>query len=128
LYHRCKREDFEGGDLIHARIKHDGASVNWSKYSKPWDVIFDNPGEGIIQYIVANLPKEIPKEFPKNTIPKPQSFRPVHDPESQNYPHSEIWAFHGDVRTPASKLGDRAKKEFRSIMARQAIVLLRPSI
>jgi hypothetical protein len=110
-------------------MKHDGASSNWSKYSKPWDVIFDFPGQGIIQYMVAALPKEIPKiDVPKNTTPKLQTFRPVHDPEPNNYPHSEIRAFHGNDRTPAAKLGDRAKKEFRSKMARHAVIILKPTV
>ena len=125
LYLRLDKEDVADGQLIHARIKHDGASSNWSKYSLPWDVIFDHPKQGILQYIVCGLPKEIPKKVPEKTKPNLQTFRPVHDPLPMNYPHSEIQAFHGSQRT--QKLGELAKKEFRTLMARRGVILQKPA-
>ena len=62
LYHRCKKEDFEGDWVFGARMRYNNTSVNWSKYSKPWDVIFDHAGHGIVQFMVCQLPKELPKE------------------------------------------------------------------
>src|SRR6185503_3270378 len=46
LFHRCTAEDVVGDRLNPARIKYDRTSCNWSKYSKPWDVIFDYPEHG----------------------------------------------------------------------------------
>ena len=126
LYYRCKREDVDGGRLLPPRIR-PNCSVNWSKYSKPWDVIFDYPGCGIVQFIVCLLPKELPKEVPVGaTAPQPHSFYPGHVPLPDNYPHSEIWTFRAGTRLPSPHLPETVKKEFRQIMSDQSVVLLDP--
>jgi len=126
LYQRCTNEDVCDTQILSARIKYDAASSNWSKYAKPWDVIFDHPNHGIIQHAVVNLPQELPKNVPVKTKPKLHSFRPVHVPEDLNYSHTEIQAFHGNEK--AKKIGELAKKEFRTLMAQCGVVLFRPTI
>src|SRR5208337_2719167 len=42
LYHRCVQEDMEGNRLSALRLRYENTSVNRSRYSKPWDVIFDH--------------------------------------------------------------------------------------
>jgi hypothetical protein len=112
-----------------ARIRAN-CSVNWSKYSRPWDVIFDYPGCGIVQFIVCLLPKELPKEeIPAGaTAPQPHSFYPEHDPLPDNYPHSEIRTFRAGARVTSSHLPETVKKEFRQIMSDQSVILLNPDI
>jgi hypothetical protein len=105
--------------------------VNWSKYGEPWDVIFDFPGEGIAQFLVCGLPKELPIYLPpgeQRTPPKPHSFFPGHVPEPNNYSHCEIWTFKEGVQAPNAKLPETVKKEFRQIMSDRAVILLSPSI
>jgi hypothetical protein len=131
LYHRYKLEDIGDGRLISLRIPYKNASVNWSKYSKPWDVIFDYPGEGIGQFLVCGLPKELPIELPlgqQRNPPKPHSFYPSHVPEAENYAHCEIWTFKEGAHVPSVKLPETVKKEFRQIMSDRCVLLLVPSL
>lgn len=136
LYHRCKQEDVAGDRLLAARISYKKTSVNWSKYSKPWDVIFDYPGWGIARFFVGNLPKELPKELPKDkkarSKVKVHSFIPVHVPELTNYAHSEITSYkesqEGRSSTASTNFSDTVKKEFRTAMSDCSLVLLIPEI
>ena len=59
LYKRFGKEDFVEDRLIPARIPYRNSSVNWSKYSKPWDVIFEYPQMGFCRILVRNLPREL---------------------------------------------------------------------
>jgi len=129
LYHRCEDEDLDGDRLLAARIKFKNTSVNWSKYSKPWDVIFDNPQHGIVQFLVCQLPKELPKEQPTGGAAKLHSFSPGHVPLDKNYAHSEIWTYKDNERLVDVKdLPKIVKKEFRSTLSDAAVVLRRPSV
>ena len=131
LYQRCTKEDVRGDQLVIARIKYDSASVNWCKYSKPWDVIFDHAGWGIVQHMVGNLPQGLPKETPVGTrqkdMPKNQSYRTVHVPLTNNYAHSELQAFHDDGTRPA-RVGELIKKEYRALIAQHGVIILIPSV
>ena len=105
--------------------------MNWSKYGKPWDVIFDFPGYGIAQFMVCGLPEELPMELPPGrqpNPPKPHSFFPAHIPESDNYAHCEIWTFKDGVRVPRPDLPATVKKEFRQIMSDRGVILHSPSL
>jgi hypothetical protein len=126
LFYRCVREDVSSGRLLAARISYANTSVNWSKYSKPWDVIFDHPLHGIVQFIVRDLPKELPKEKPSGGDTKLHSFLPSHVPLPTNYAHSEIWTFKEGARVAKPKLSETVKKEFRAIMSDKGIVLRDP--
>lgn len=131
LYYRCVQEDVSGGRLLAVRIPYKNPSVNWSKYSKPWDVIFDFPGHGFAQFMVCGLPQELPIEIPSGPLrdpPKPHSFFPGHVPEPQNYGHCEIWTFKEGVRVPNAKLPETVKKEFRQIMSDRSVLLFAPSL
>jgi hypothetical protein len=127
LYYRCTKEDFEDdGRLNPSRIRCDNTSVNWSKYSKPWDVIFDHPGFGIVRFLVKELPKELPKQPPKGA--NVRSFYPVHDPMDENYAHAEIGTFDGQKRIANPNLGKIVKTEFRMIMRDRAMLILPPKV
>jgi hypothetical protein len=128
LYYRCIKEDVIGDRLLAARIPHCNTSVNWSKYSKPWDVIFDYPDHGIAQFFVRDLPKELPKEISAGTKAKLHSFFPAHVPLELNYAHSEIWTFKEKQRIEKPKLPETVKKEFRAIMSDRSVILLRPKV
>ena len=125
LYQRCTKEDVVGTRLLAARISYKEPSVNWSKYSKPWDVLFDHPRHGIAQHMVFALPRDVPKGAPEGT--KLNSFRPVHDPMSDNYPHCEIRTFREGSQISGKALGELAKKGFRTIMSDRSVILWDPT-
>ncbi len=126
LYHRCKKEDLDGDRMNPSRIRCENTSVNWSKYSKPWDVIFDYPGYGVVRFLVRNLPTELPTERPPDA--KLRSFVPVHDPKPTNYVHAEIATFTDGARVPKPSLGRMVKKEFQNLMSDRSLVILRPNL
>ncbi len=131
LYYRCTQEDVSEDRLLAARIPYRDTSVNWSKYSKPWDVIFDHPGQGIAQFLVCGLPKELPTELPpgpQRSPPKPHSFFPGHVPLPKNYSHCEVWTFKEGARTSNPRLPETVKKEFRQIMSDRSVLLYSPTI
>ena len=128
LYHRCKNDDIIDGRIIPAKIRIDRPSVNWSKYGKPWDVIFDDPGCGIVQFVVRNLPKELPRERPIDSGTRICSFFPSHDPLCFNYAHCEIRPFHDGKEIASKSLGKIVKKEFRTVMSNKGLLLLAPSV
>jgi hypothetical protein len=114
--------------MIGARIRYYNPSVNWSKFSKPWDVIFDYPSEGIVQFVVAALPTELPKSPPPGTAPKLHSFFPTHEPLADNYPHCEIRTLKEGQFVENGKLPELVKKEFRQMMSDRSVVLWQPQI
>lgn len=116
------------GRLLAARISYSNTSVNWSKYSCPCDVIFDHPDNGIVQYLVQDLPSELPKDPPAGSTPKLHSFLPVHRPEPQNYAHTEICTYKEGVRVPKPNLPETVKKEFRTIMSDRGVLIRKPKV
>jgi hypothetical protein len=126
LYSRFTAEEAEGGRLLAASIPYKNPSVNWSKYSKPWDVIFDHPKHGIARVLVRHLPTELPKEKTGGGAPKLHSFFPGHAPEALNYSHSEIWTFREGNKLDSPKLPEVVKKEFRAILSDRSVILRHP--
>lgn len=127
LYHRCTKEDVKDEVFLPARIRIDRPSVNWSKYSKAWDVIFDHPGQGIVRFAVGSLPGELPTATPKagEHPPELHHFFAFHDPLDLNYSHSEIRCSRaGRELTRISS--SVVKKEFQAMMSLVGLLLLRP--
>lgn len=127
LYHRCNSEAVSGDRLLPGGIRYDNTSVNWCKFSKPWDVIFDAPGLGIAQFVVLALPRDLPIVLLSEEA-KRYSFYPRHVPLPNNYSHSEVSTFKEGEYMPKPKLPETVKKEFRQIMSDRSVVLLRPSV
>lgn len=127
LFIRCTTEDVADGRLIGSRVPYKNTSVNWSKYSKAWDVIFDYPGFGFAQFIVRRLPKQLPKELPDRNA-RTFTFFPGHVPLENNFSHSEIWTFRDGQRFPEAELSKTAKKEFRTILSDHSLLLWEPDI
>jgi hypothetical protein len=129
LYYRCKREDIEGNRLLAPKIKSFDISVNWSKYSKPWDVIFGEPAAGIALFVVCDVSCDLPRELSseQREAKKIHSYRPTHEPYDDNYSHSEIAVFKDDKRiTKSSGVGEIAKKEFRQIISDKCLIVRWP--
>ena len=127
LYRRCVKEDIEGDRFIPARISYDDTSVNWSKYSRPWDVIFDYPAQGVARWIVSDLPTDLPENPPPKTTVEMHDFRPLHAPLEHNYSHTEIQVYRSGQ--PLQRLSSNlVKKQFRTIMGESSFVLIPPKI
>lgn len=131
LFYRCSTEDVEGDRLIPSRIRYQNTSVNWSKYSKPWDVIFDHERWGFAQVLVRHLPSRLPKELPADKKQAAKARRFVlaaeHDPLDTNYSHSEIRTFVDGVRLPEADLSKTARKEFRVELSDRCLILWHPT-
>lgn len=131
LYYRFKPESVIGTRLLPQHFRCENMSVNWSRYAKPKDVIFDHPAQGIAQLRVGDLPAdELPKNPPPGTDKKnraaPHTFRPSHVPLEDNYSHSELWAYVSGIRSTKSKLPESVKKELRTILSDIARIVKMP--
>ena len=117
------------GRLNPARLRPLDISVNWSKYSKPWDVIFDHPGCGIARLLVKDVCKLLPVQEIANQTLKLVKYYVAHVPEDLNYSHSEIKVKKDEVvLVKSSQISDTAKKEFKQILSDRAIILLAAEI
>jgi hypothetical protein len=132
LYYRCQAEDVDGDRLLPLRIRSFDVSVNWSKYSKPWDVIVGNATAGIALFLIFEVRRDLPTQLPASAArqqdqPKPRPFRPFHDPYDENYSHSEIIVLRDGKRiTKTSHISDEAKKEWRQIVSDRTRVIRPP--
>ncbi len=129
LYYRCESEDVEGDRLLAPRLKSLDISVNWSKYSKPWDVVVGYPNAGIALFFVFDVWQDLPTDrtSQQREAIKVHNFRPVHAPCDDNYSHSEIAVFKDGTRVAKKGgVGERAKKEWRQIMSDRSLVLRKP--
>lgn len=127
LYRRFASEDLIGNRLNPIKIAYKNTSVNWSKYSKPWDVVYDYPSHGYGQIMVNYLPSELPKEIPPGSNPKLHSFFPEHKPLEDNYSHSEIVTFKENTKIQGNvELPSIVKKEFRTIISDKTLILSYP--
>jgi len=119
----------EGSRLLPVRVKSFDISVNWSKYSKPWDVIFGSPTAGIALFVVWDIRRELPTDLAseQRETRKLHSYGPVHEPYDDNYSHTEIAVIKDGKRvTKSSAVGELAKKEFRQIISDKSLILRRP--
>jgi hypothetical protein len=133
LYYRFEsEEDMDGDRLLGPRLYASfDISVNWSKYSKPWDVIFDFPEAGIalffVRHIWCDLPVDRSGTQREQDRPKPHQYRPWHEPEENNYSHSVIAVLKDNERvTKSASVGKIAKKEFKQIISDNSLILHRP--
>ena len=125
LYRRFNSDDLLENRLNPARIAYKNTSVNWSKYSKPWDVIIDFPDSGYCQILVRHLPSELPKEKVEGS--KLHKFEPEHKPLEDNYSHTEIVTYKdGGKMTGNFDLPSTVKKEFRTIISDRSLILSTP--
>jgi hypothetical protein len=64
LYYRCQADDVAGDRLLPLKVRSFDVSVNWSKYSKPWDVIFGDSKAGIALFLVWEVKRDLPTQLP----------------------------------------------------------------
>lgn len=132
LYYRCHTDDVVGDRLLPLRIRPINLSVNWSKYSKPWDVIFGQPNAGIAVILVSEIRRDLPEQITADDSknrdkPKPRCYRPWHDPYDDNYGHTEIAVYKEEDRlTNERDINSQTKKAFRQILSDRSRVVRLP--
>ncbi len=131
LFHRCAYDWLDSeGKLKHANVSFPDQSVNREKYSKPFDVILPDRTPrttGWIYWGVAAIRVE--------QIPEPEAtsgggvfeFRVEHDPEFDNFSHSEIRVFkNGKHESRKGNINHKVKMAYRYKIAQRAVIVLRP--
>ena len=122
-YFRFSSEDCLGSRLIPARIQSLNMSVNWSKYSRPLDVIIRHPTCGIARLFAGRLPAILPKELQEGE--KHHKFCLDHDPLDDNYSHCQIVSFKDGKRiSKNSAISNKEKKEFRALVSDYSFIIL----
>ena len=125
LYHRIAVGGAAGTRPDGFDIRLPEASVNRGKYSLPEDVLYPN-------YFHLGV-----AEFPVSAIPAPLDFKDQqgstkryeltiqHDPQEDNYAHSELRAFRDGLRVVHSgKIPVVVKSEFKQIIAEAMVIRL----
>ena len=105
LYLRYSAQTFLDGQLEPAAIRSQlKQSVNRGGFSEPEDVLFSESGEynglGVVEFRVSDIPQRVDQSNGPNYV-----FFMQHEPEEENYAHSEIWSDHyprtGTFRRPS---------------------------
>ena len=137
LYFRCKRDwlDNNGQKIKPANIPFPNQSVNRQKYSKPKDVLIPNDEDKTKQWIFWGVARVFVREIPEgketqgSTSSKKISYKfgVAHDPEDDNYGHSEIRVYKDGVE--ARKVNSQGvKKAYRTDLSFKSRLIVKPRI
>jgi len=105
LYLRYMSQHFIQGQLLPEGIRSQlKQSVNRGSFSEPEDALFSETGEydglGVVEFGVADIPDRVDQPQGPAYI-----FFMRHEPQDENYSHSEIWSDHetrtGGFRAPS---------------------------
>ena len=112
LYLRYGAEDFLGGQLEPSAIHFPRTSVNRGSLSEPEDVLFDEHGEynglGVVGFMVSDVPRRVTQSQGPAYV-----FFMNHDPDPDNYSHSEIWSDQEPGTGRYKEPGKSVKLQFR---------------
>jgi hypothetical protein len=118
LYLRYMSQHFIQGQLLPAGIRSQlKQSVNRGSFSEPEDALFSETGEynglGVVEFRVADIPERVEQVEGPTYV-----FFMRHEPEDENYSHSEIWSDH-DPRTGGFRRPSRTVSlSFRILLCR----------
>jgi hypothetical protein len=98
LYLRYMSQHFIQGQLLPEGIRSQlKQSVNRGRFSEPEDALFSETakydGLGVVEFKVADIPERVEQPQGPSYV-----FFMRHEPDDENYSHSEIWSDH-EVRT-----------------------------
>lgn len=118
LYLRYMSQHFIQGQLLPEGIRSQlKQSVNRGSFSEPEDALFSEIGTydglGVVEFRVADIPERVDQPQGPAYV-----FFMRHEPEEENYPHSEIWSDHqtgtGRFRPPSRTIS----LKFRILLCR----------
>ena len=106
--------------------------MNRGKHSIPSDVLLPSKTKGSARWIYCGVAQCLRNDVPNKIEYKAQKGRKEeiictvdHDPEEDNYSHTELRVHKGGSR--AKKISSRlAKKEYRTKLALKAVLLIKP--
>ena len=102
LYRAFTKQDLDGDKVAYDAIELPDMSVNRGKpIGEPEWVLLESDEHdnwGIIFFEVQNIPERMVHQGGSTF-----NFKAVHIPHEENYPHSEIWAFLGEVHVQARR-------------------------
>ena len=136
LYLRCASNHLQRSNgrlrLLPTYIRASGLSLNRGKYSFCFDVLLPCVQQETLQWLywgVACLQvSEVPSQLQFSDTPTPTAFRVEHDPDDDNYSHSEIRAYKSEKLLKPKGVATKVKKELRQIISDRARILLLPNI
>jgi hypothetical protein len=86
-------QHFVQGQLLPEGLRSQKQSVNRGRFSEPEDALFSETGKydglGVVEFCVADVPERVDQPDGPTFI-----FYLRHEPEDENYSHSEIWSDH----------------------------------
>ena len=118
LYYRISVDGPVGSRPEGVDIRLPEDSVNRGKYSEPTDVLYPNYFHlGVAQFCVDAVPG------PRYFEGREYNLVPEHDPEKDNYAHSEIRAYRqGERVVHTGKIPKLIKAEFRQLLAEAMVI------
>lgn len=124
LYNRFKKEFLAEGRFLPAGIKFPDWSVNREKYSEPEDVLIPDYLEwGIAQFKVSDVPAKLASSGDIK-----YDFKVEHDPEEDNYSHSEVRSYKNGIHTRKIEVNKNVKKIFRQILSEKIVINKQPTV
>ena len=118
LYYRCTSDHIVGQHLSRMAIKFPNISVN--RGGSPGSHVFGPPEDvlipdwldwGIAEFKVMEIPTPLRPDDPQGAQ---YEFKVSHEPEEENYSHSEIRTYKNGRYSPKAKVSDKVKSEFLS--------------
>lgn len=126
LYRRCTLDEVDGEHLAPTAISFKGWSVNRGSLSEPEDVIVGFPGWGIARFKVVDVPRGLNTEGTTY-----YEIRVEHEPEENNYAHTEIRTYRNgqlDRRVKLSPTNREKLKAMKETFSRRIRVIRQPEI
>jgi len=133
LFFRCKLDAvFEADQLKPASVRFPDQSVNREKYGRCRDVLLPDESPKSKNWILWGVARihvrDIPTEA-KSSGGVAYQFAVEHDPQEDNYAHSELRVYKNGQREQGGKrINQQIKKEFRTRLALSARVIVKPLI
>ena len=134
LFFRCLADCIDSeGNIKPTFVRPPNQSVNREKYSLPTDVLLPDQLQqhkdwllfGVLAATVERLPKEMTSGDHKNKVT--YTFYVSHEPEEDNYSHSELtMSKNGKREQKSSKINDEIKKKYKIDLAAELKLIVTP--
>jgi len=137
LYFRCRKDWLEpnGNNIKPANIPFPNQSVNRQKYSKPKDVLLPSMEAktkewifwGVARVFVRDIPEDMKTQGSAKAKEVSYEFCVVHDPENDNYSHSEI-RVKKDGAEVKKVNSQKIKKAYRTDLSFKSKIIIKPCV
>ena len=138
LYLRCKLDWIDqSGQIKKAYISFPDQSVNRQRFSRPKDVLLPDGSEkskewilwGVARILVSDLPPDEQTTGGAGSRGMTYSFSAEHDPEEDNYSHTELRVYkNGQRERKSKKINSQVKTAYRTKLALRTRIVIRPLV